>query len=127
AGEVRNLAGRSAEAAREIRDLIAGSAREIDNGAELVQRAENTIESVVTSVTRLDDLMSEMGAAFEEQSLGIVQVNQAVARMDETTRLNAERVEASARTASQLETRMERVARAVAVFEVGETSATRKS
>src|SRR5690606_36376742 len=92
AGEVRNLAGRSAEAAREIRELIAGSAREIDSGAHLVRRAETIMEGVVSSVTRVNDIIGEISAASEEQSTGITQVNRAVTQMDEATRVNALRV-----------------------------------
>ena len=79
---MRNLAGRSADAAKEIRDLIDGSGREIENGAELVRRAEAAIESVVTSVIRVNDIMGDISAASEEQSTGINQINQAVAQMD---------------------------------------------
>ncbi len=118
AGEVRNLAGRSADAAREIRNLIAGSAKEIDDGAELVRRAEGTIDTVVESVTRLNDLMAEMTAAFEEQSTGVMQVNQAVAQIDQAIQLNAERVGASTHAAEELEARMNRVSSAMAVFEL---------
>ena len=116
AGEVRNLAGRSSDAAKQIRDLIDGSGREIDSGAELVRRAEAAIESVVTSVTRVNDIMGDISAASEEQSTGINQINQAVAQMDGVTRHNAERVLASARAAARLEAQVESLTHSIAVF-----------
>jgi len=116
AQEVRNLAGRSADAAKEIRDLIAGSGREIENGAELVRRAEAAIESVVTSVIRVNDIMGDISAASEEQSTGINQINQAVAQMDGVTRQNAERVQASARAAAALEAQVDSLTHSIAVF-----------
>ncbi|WP_323846760.1 methyl-accepting chemotaxis protein [Microbulbifer magnicolonia] len=116
AQEVRNLAGRSADAAREIRGLIDGSAREIDSGAGLVRRAEGSIASVVDAVARVSDIMAEISAASAEQSAGITQINQAVAQMDEVTRQNAERVQSSARASASLQARVEQLAQAVAVF-----------
>ncbi len=116
AEEVRNLAGRSADAAKEIRGLIDGSGREIENGAELVRRAEAAIESVVTSVTRVNDIMGDISAASQEQSTGINQINQAVAQMDGVTRQNAERVQASARAAASLEAQVESLGHSIAVF-----------
>jgi aerotaxis receptor len=116
AQEVRNLAGRSADAAKQIRDLIAGSGREIESGAELVRRAEAAIESVVTSVTRVNDIMGDISAASEEQSTGINQINQAVAQMDGVTRQNAERVQASARAAASLEAQVDSLTHSIAVF-----------
>jgi len=116
AQEVRNLAGRSADAAKEIRDLIDGSGREIENGAELVRRAEAAIESVVASVTRVNDIMGDISAASEEQSTGINQINQAVAQMDGVTRQNAERVQASARAAASLEAQVDSLTHSIEVF-----------
>ena len=116
AQEVRNLAGRSSDAAKQIRDLIDGSGREIENGAELVRRAEEAIESVVTSVTRVNDIMGDISAASQEQSTGINQINQAVAQMDAVTRQNAERVQASARAAASLEAQVESLTHSIAVF-----------
>ncbi len=116
AGEVRSLAGRSAEAAREIRELIARSGEEIDAGAQLVRRAEGTMEGVVSSVTRVNDIIGEISAASEEQSTGISQVNRAITQMDEVTRQNAERVGASARAASALQERVGILGGAMGVF-----------
>ncbi|TDX31016.1 methyl-accepting chemotaxis sensory transducer with Pas/Pac sensor [Modicisalibacter xianhensis] len=116
AGEVRNLAGRSADAAREIRALIDGSAQEIDGGAELVKQAEASIEQVVASVTKVNDIMGEIASASDEQSQGIEQVNQAIAQMDEVTQQNAERVQTSARAAHRLDQQVALLAQAMAVL-----------
>ncbi|WP_101676080.1 methyl-accepting chemotaxis protein [Alloalcanivorax mobilis] len=119
ASEVRNLAGRSADAAKDIRNLIASSTKEIDGGARLVRRAEQTIESVVASVTRVNDIMGEISAASEEQSTGIDQVNHAVAQMDEVTRQNASLVQASATAAAELRSRIDLLGHAIQVFRLG--------
>nr|WP_163503361.1 methyl-accepting chemotaxis protein [Halomonas socia] len=116
AGEVRSLAGRSADAAREIRQLIDGSNAEIDSGAKLVKRAETSIGEVVSSATRVNDIMGEITAASDEQSGGITQINQAIAQMDEVTQQNAARVQASARAAAELENQALMLANAVAAF-----------
>lgn len=116
ASEVRNLAGRSAAAAKEIRDLIANSGREIQGGADLVHRAESTIREVVASVTRVNDIMGEITCASEEQSSGIAQINQAVTRMDETMRHNTRRIQGSADAAGALRAEVETLEHSVAVF-----------
>ncbi|WP_163648849.1 PAS domain-containing methyl-accepting chemotaxis protein [Modicisalibacter sp. 'Wilcox'] len=116
AGEVRNLASRSAEAAKEIRALIDGSAQEIDGGAELVKRAERSIEGVVSSVLKVNDIMGEIASASDEQTRGIEQINQAVAQMDEVTQQNAERVQTSARAARELDEQVMRLAEAIGVL-----------
>ncbi|MDT8879165.1 methyl-accepting chemotaxis protein [Halomonas saccharevitans] len=116
AGEVRKLAGRSADAASEIRELIDGSARQIDDGAELVRRAETSLSAVMEASTRVNDIMSEITAASEEQSNGIGQINQAVVEMDQVTQQNAERVQASARAASELEQQAGLLGNAISAF-----------
>ncbi|MEC9482776.1 MAG: methyl-accepting chemotaxis protein [Halomonas sp.] len=116
AGEVRNLAGRSADAAREIRALIDGSAQEIGGGAELVKKAEASIEQVVSSVLKVNDIMGEIASASDEQTQGIEQVNQAIAQMDEVTQQNSERVQASARAAQNLDRQVALLAQAMAVL-----------
>lgn len=116
AGEVRSLAGRSAEAAREIRGLIDGSNAEIESGAKLVKRAEGSITEVVSAATRVNDIMGEITAASDEQSGGITQINQAIAQMDEVTQQNAARVQASAHAAAELENQALLLANAVAAF-----------
>lgn len=119
AGEVRNLASRSAEAAREIRDLIDGSTQEVGHGADLVRQAEGSIEEVVNAVTRVNDIISEISAASEEQTGGIEQISQAVAQMDEVTQQNAERVQTTASSAAELRASVEHLAMSIAVFRLG--------
>ena len=116
AGEVRNLAGRSADAAKEIRVLIDGSSKEIGAGAKVVQQAESAIEAVVAATTRVNDIMGEISSASEEQSGGIIQINQAIAEMDQVTQQNAERVQATARAAMELERQAEQLSIAVTAF-----------
>ncbi|MGQ4880107.1 methyl-accepting chemotaxis protein [Billgrantia sp. LNSP4103-1] len=116
AGEVRNLAGRSADAAKEIRRLIDGSASEIHEGASQVQRAESAMAEVVAASQRVNDIMGEITAASEEQSGGIGQINQAITEMDQVTQQNAERVQQSARAASDLQHQAEHLAQAIRVF-----------
>ncbi|WP_280553067.1 methyl-accepting chemotaxis protein [Halomonas sp. 25-S5] len=116
AGEVRKLAGRSADAANEIRELIDGSARQIDGGAEQVRKAETSINAVMEASTRVNDIMGEITAASEEQSNGIGQINQAVVEMDQVTQQNASRVQASARAASELEQQAGLLGNAISAF-----------
>ncbi len=104
AGEVRNLAGRCADAAREIRGLIEDSSRRVQDGTQLVDQAGNTIGEVVRAVRRVTDIIDEISAASQEQSAGIAQINTAISQMDEVTQQNAALVqEASAASASLAE------------------------
>ncbi|MDZ4219695.1 MAG: methyl-accepting chemotaxis protein, partial [Methylobacter sp.] len=96
AGEVRNLAQRSAAAAKEIKTLIEDSVSKIENGSKLVGEAGQTMEEIVTSIKRVTDIMSEITAASSEQSQGIEQVNTAITQMDEVTQQNAALVEEAA-------------------------------
>ncbi|SEL75311.1 methyl-accepting chemotaxis protein [Halomonas daqiaonensis] len=116
AGEVRKLAGRSADAASEIRELIDDSSRQIDGGAELVRQAETSLDAVMEASTRVNDIMGEITAASEEQSNGIGQINQAVVEMDQVTQQNAARVQASARAASELEQQASLLGNAISAF-----------
>ncbi|WP_227368293.1 PAS domain-containing methyl-accepting chemotaxis protein [Halomonas sp. M20] len=116
AGEVRNLAGRSANAASEIRTLIDDSAKEINGGAELVKQAEASIEEVVTAVLKVNDIMKEISMASDEQTQGIEQVNQAITQMDEVTQQNAERVQSTARASNSLNEQVSLLANAIAVL-----------
>ncbi|MEQ9139614.1 MAG: methyl-accepting chemotaxis protein, partial [Algiphilus sp.] len=93
AGEVRNLAQRSASAAKEIKQLISDSVEKISGGTELVNRAGTTMEEIVASVKRVTDIMAEISSASAEQSSGIEQVSQTVTQMDEVTQQNASLVE----------------------------------
>lgn len=116
AGEVRNLAGRSAGAAREIKQLIESSTRQVNEGAALVEQAGNTMRKVVTAVKRVTDIMDEISAASQEQSSGIEQINQAVGQMDEATQQNAALVEQITAAAASLEEQARRLETSVAVF-----------
>lgn len=102
AGEVRNLAQRSASAAKEIKELITDSVNKTAEGTKLVQSAGETMHEIVTSVQRVTDIMSEITAASAEQSAGIDQVNGAVTNMDEVTQQNAALVEEAAAAAESL-------------------------
>ena len=96
ASEVRNLAQRSAAAAKEIKQLIEDSVHKVDTGAKLVDEAGKTMDEIVSSVKRVTDIMAEITAASQEQSAGIEQVNQAITQMDEVTQQNAALVEEAA-------------------------------
>jgi methyl-accepting chemotaxis protein-1 (serine sensor receptor) len=116
AGEVRSLAQRSAQAAKEIKDLIVDSVSCVDNGSVLVNSAGETMSEIVGAVNRVTDIMGEIAAASDEQSRGIEQVGQAVTEMDGVTQQNAALVEASAAAAAALEEQASRLGKAVAVF-----------
>jgi len=116
AGEVRNLAQRSADAAREIKALIGASVERVERGTKLVDRAGATMQDVVASIRRVTDLMSEISSASTEQSAGVAQVGEAVNQMDQATQHNAALVEESAAAAASLETQAQELLHAVAVF-----------
>jgi methyl-accepting chemotaxis protein len=116
ASEVRNLAQRSAAAAKEIKSLIGDSVERIDAGSSLVDQAGKSMDEIVTSVARVTDIMAEITAASQEQSSGIDQVNQAVAQVDEATQQNAALVEQAAAAAQSLQDQAAKLAQAVAVF-----------
>ncbi len=120
ATEVRNLAQRSAVAAKEIKALISDSVEKVGNGSKLVEQAGKTMEEIVVSVKRVTDIMSEISAASMEQTSGIEQVNQAVTQMDETTQQNAALVEEAAAAAESLEEQARGLVEAVAMFKVGD-------
>lgn len=118
AGEVRNLAQRSAQAAKEIKGLIEDSVNRVNTGSELVGVAGETMSNIVDAVTRVTDIMGEISSASDEQSRGIDQVGQAVTEMDRVTQQNASLVEESAAAAASLEEQASRLSQAVAVFKV---------
>ncbi|HZX27524.1 MAG TPA: methyl-accepting chemotaxis protein [Telluria sp.] len=118
ASEVRNLAQRSAAAAKEIKALIGDSVEKVDGGGKLVDEAGQTMQLIVTSVKQVADIMSEITAASEEQSLGIEQVNQAITQMDEMTQQNAALVEQSAAAAQSMHDEANTLSKAVAVFKL---------
>jgi methyl-accepting chemotaxis protein len=116
ATEVRNLAQRSAQAAREIKGLIADSVAKVDAGGSQVEQAGSTMREIVIQVQRVTDLIGEITGSTLEQSSGITQVNQAVTQLDQMTQQNAALVEQSAAAAESLREQAERLATAVALF-----------
>ena len=116
AGEVRNLAQRSADAAKEIKGLIGASVERVEQGSQLVDKAGGTMEEVVTAIRRVTDIMGEISAASKEQASGVAQVGEAITQMDQTTQQNAALVEQSAAAAASLQTQAGELVRAVAVF-----------
>ncbi|RUP25240.1 MAG: HAMP domain-containing protein [Curvibacter sp.] len=118
AGEVRSLAQRSAEAAREIKTLISASVERVENGTRLVTDAGQTMGDIVTSVRRVTDMIGEITAAANEQSGGIANVNQAVASLDQMTQQNAALVEQSAAAAQSLREQAEQLAQVVGTFKM---------
>ena len=120
ASEVRALAGRSAEAAREIKSLIVTSVENVESGTALVTNAGATMEDIVQSVRRVADVIGEITAAANEQSAGIAGVNQAIGNLDQMTQQNAALVEESAAAAESLREQADRMKDAVSVFRVGD-------
>lgn len=118
ANEVRNLAGRSANAAREIKQLVEESVKRVDTGAELVNRSGQTLTEIVSSVKRVTDLVSEIAVASREQATGIDQVNVAVSQMDAVTQQNAALVEESSIASRALRTRAAELQQEISFFRV---------
>ncbi|HJV85811.1 MAG TPA: methyl-accepting chemotaxis protein [Noviherbaspirillum sp.] len=118
AAEVRNLAQRSAGAAKEIKALIGDSVEKVDAGSKLVDEAGKTMDEIVTSVKHVADIMNEISAASQEQSAGIEQVNLAINQMDEMTQQNAALVEQAAAAADSMQTQAATLGQAVAVFKL---------
>ena len=116
ATEVRSLAGLSASAAKEIRELIAASAEEIGNGELLVKQAELSIDGAVEAVARVNNIITEISAASNEQSIGISQVNEAVAQMDMVTTQNAALVQDVSGISRNLESQVTDVEQSIAIF-----------
>jgi methyl-accepting chemotaxis protein len=118
ASEVRNLAQRSAGAAKEIKTLIEDSVGKVDAGGKLVDDAGKTMDEIVSSVKRVTDIMSEIAAASQEQSSGIEQVNQAITQMDQVTQQNAALVEEAAAAAESLQDQAGKLIEVVSVFKL---------
>jgi len=118
AGEVRNLAQRSAAAAKEIKELISTSVTNVEAGSTLVDSAGATMEEIVSSVTRVSDIMAEILAAGEEQSAGIQQINEAVIHMDQATQQNAALVEEAAAATGALQDQAGALQQMVSVFKL---------
>jgi methyl-accepting chemotaxis protein len=123
ATEVRNLAQRSAAAAKEIKALISDSVEKVNSGSQLVDQAGKTMDEIVASVKRVTDIITEISAASQEQSSGIEQVNQAVTQMDEVTQQNAALVEEAAAAAESLQEQAEGLAEMVQAYKVHGESA----
>ncbi len=118
AGEVRNLAQRSAQAAKEIKSLIGESVEKVENGSKLVTNAGKTMEEIVSQVRRVSDLIGEISAASVEQSSGIGQIGDAVNQLDQVTQQNAALVEESAAAAESLKHQAAQLAQTVSVFKL---------
>jgi len=125
AGEVRTLAQRSAEAAKEIKTLITTSVERVGQGTVLVDQAGVTMDEVVGSIKRVTDLVSEISAANDEQNSGVAQVAEAVTQMDHATQQNAALVEESAAAATSLKTMAEQLVQAVSIFKLSQAEAAR--
>jgi methyl-accepting chemotaxis protein len=120
AGEVRSLAQRSAQAAKEIKDLIGTSVARVEQGTALVDKAGVTMAEVVAAIRRVNDIMGEISAASSEQSQGVAQVGEAVTQMDQATQQNAALVEQSAAAADSLKRQAVELVKAVAVFRLAD-------
>jgi methyl-accepting chemotaxis protein len=118
ATEVRNLAQRSAAAAKEIKELITASVEQVDAGSRLVDRAGATMNDIVASVQRVTGIMSEIMIAGEEQSEGINQINQSILQMDEVTQQNAALVEEAAAAAGSLQEQAAALEQMVSIFQL---------
>ena len=118
ASEVRNLAQRSAEAAKEIKSLIATSVERVERGNGLVVQAGSTMDDIVGSIGRVNDIIAEISVASQEQSRGVSQIGQAVTQMDHATQQNAALVEESAAAAESLRQQAHQLVQAVAVFKL---------
>ncbi|ART48779.1 methyl-accepting chemotaxis protein [Acidovorax carolinensis] len=116
ASEVRSLAGRSAEAAKEIKGLITASVERVEQGTLLVDKAGATMTDVVASIRRVTDIMGEISAASSEQSAGVAQIGEAVMQMDQATQQNAALVEEMAAAASSLNAQAGELVQSVSVF-----------
>ncbi len=116
ASEVRSLAGRSADAAKQIKSLISDSVSRVETGTTLVDQAGATMQEVVASIRRVAELMAEISTATSEQSAGMAQVDQAVSQMDQATQQNAALVEEIAAAAASLRGQTEELMQAVSVF-----------
>ena len=118
ASEVRSLAGRSAEAAKEIKGLISASVERVAHGTALVDQAGLTMTEVVNSIKRVTDIMGEISAASTEQSAGVAKVGDAIGQMDQATQQNAALVEQSAAAAESMKVQAQQLVQAVAAFKL---------
>ena len=123
ATEVRNLAGRSATAAKEIKALIQDSVAKVDEGSKLVDESGRTLEEIVNAVKKVTDIVAEIAAASREQSSGIEQVNKAVMQMDQTTQQNAALVEEASAASQAIVEQAQSLNGMIARYNVGGESA----
>jgi methyl-accepting chemotaxis protein len=123
AAEVRNLAQRSAAAAKEIKSLIDDSVEKVGVGTRLVDQAGGTMDEIVASVRRVTDIMGEITAASQEQTAGIDQINQAISQMDQVTQQNAALVEEAAAAAASLQDQASSLAEVVGGFKLEQAAA----
>jgi methyl-accepting chemotaxis protein len=123
ATEVRNLAQRSAAAAKEIKELISASVANVEEGSRLVNDAGHTMGDIVSSIQRVTDIMGEITSASQEQTLGIEQINSAIAQMDEVTQQNAALVEEAAAASQSMQEQASNLASVVGFFKTGQVSA----
>jgi methyl-accepting chemotaxis protein len=117
---VRSLAGRSAEAAKAIKGLIDTSVERVDRGTAFVNQAGLTMEEIVTAISRVNEIVSQISTASLEQSSGVAQVGHAITQMDHATQQNAALVEQSAAAAESLKTQADQLVQAVAVFKLAQ-------
>ena len=118
------MAGRSADAAKEIKALIGASVERVEVGTSLVDKAETTMAEVVDAIKRVTEIMGSISSASNEQSAGVAQVGEAVGQMDKTTQQNAALVEQMAAAASSLKSQADELVRVVSVFRLGDTATT---
>jgi PAS domain S-box-containing protein len=123
ASEVRSLAGRSATAAKEIKDLIQDSVKKVEDGSVLVTQSGQTLEQIVASVKKVSDIVAEIAAASREQSSGIEQVNRAVVQMDETTQQNAALVEEATAASQSMANQARDLSQMMNRYRIGEAAA----
>jgi methyl-accepting chemotaxis protein len=121
AGEVRNLAQRSAGAAKEIKSLINDSVSKVEEGTKLVDESGATLDEIVNAVKKVSDIIAEIAAAGQEQSSGIEQVNKAVMQMDEMTQQNAALVEEAASASESMEEQAKGLLQLMEFFDIGES------
>jgi methyl-accepting chemotaxis protein len=127
AAEVRNLAQRSASAAKEIKNLIGDSVRKVETGSEMVNNSGAVLLEIVSSVKRVTDIVGEIAAASQEQATGVEQVSKAMGQMDQVTQQNASQTEELSATAQNLSSSAEQLQAMVARFRLGEEQAGRRS
>jgi methyl-accepting chemotaxis protein len=118
AGEVRNLAQRSAAAAKEIKALIGDSVARVDDGAKLVEEAGATMQEIVASVNKVSTMIGAISSATQEQGSGIEHINQAIAQMDQVTQQNASLVEEAAAASEAMQEQAAKLAQVVSVFRI---------